>query len=227
MKKKVIINIATEYHSNGQRRLMATLENRYDGDILFWTKESDVGAPLHTDNPYAFKIYAFEKAKSLGYKNILWLDASVYCVNDVQPVFDIIEKEGYIMQYAGQKLGAWANDNCLEYFNLTRDDAMDIICYGNAGFLGLNFDFEISNKFFELWKKAAIDGIFKGAWNNNNKTESKDERCKGHRHDLTCGSIIAHKLGMEYKKGTEWLQYAAPDDAVLNDTIIFKAQGIN
>jgi hypothetical protein len=103
---------------------------------------------------------------------------------------------------------------------------MNMPMYGNAGFLGLSVNSEIAMDFFDQWHKASVDGIFKGAWSNHNKTESKDERCKGHRHDMVCGSIIANQLKMEYVPGDEWLQYKAPTDQAINDTIIFGAQGI-
>ena len=44
---------------------------------------------------------------------------------------------------------------------------------------------------------------------------------------MTCGSIIANLLGMEYKSSEEWLEYAQPFTKPKNDTIILKAQGIN
>ena len=59
MMNNLIINISTEKYHIGQERLRVTLVDKFIGDILFWTKESDVDAPLHTENPYAFKVYAF------------------------------------------------------------------------------------------------------------------------------------------------------------------------
>jgi hypothetical protein len=100
--------------------------------------------------------------------------------------------------------------------------------YGNAGLLGLNLDLEISQNFLEKWHKAAIDGVFIGKWDNKNKTESQDDRCNGHRHDMSAGSIIANQLGMQknYISSQEILQYASPEEPPINETIIFKAQGI-
>jgi hypothetical protein len=102
-----------------------------------------------------------------------------------------------------------------------------MLMYGNAGLLGLNFENEIAIEFFNKWHQASKDGIFIGKWNNNDKTESEDERCKGHRHDMTCGSIIANQLKMKYHSGQNILMYGAPEDEPLNETIVFKAQGIN
>ena len=85
--------------------------------------------------------------------------------------------------------------------------------YGNAGFLGLDFETGIANHFFLEWNAAMMNGAFRGDWSD-------------HRHDMTCGSIIANRLGMKFQSGNELLEYAGPDDPVKNNTIIFKAQGI-
>jgi hypothetical protein len=197
----------------GMERLRQSLEGKFDGDFIGFVGEESIGAPLHSENPYAFKIYAFIEALKRGYKNILWLDCSVWAIKDVQPVFDVINKEGYIMQEAGHFVGNWCNDFTLDYFGVKRDYAMAMLCYGNAGFLGLNFATIIANEFFDKWQQAMLAGCFKGNWSD-------------HRHDLTSGSIIASKLGMKYKSGNEWLEYAQFGSKPKNETIILQAAGL-
>ena len=225
----VIINLATGRYIVGAERLkQSLLDNNYKGDFLFFTEESQVGSPTHFENPYAFKTYAIQYALNLGYTKILWLDASVYAINDIDIVWKTIEEQGFLMKFSGWYSGTWANDFSLNYFNITREEAFNMPMYGDAGLLGLNFESEIANLFFDKWHKSSQDGVFKGAWNNNEKTESQDERCLGHRHDMTAGSIIANLLGMNnnFFASNEILQYASPTYEVLNDTIIFKAQGM-
>jgi hypothetical protein len=48
----------------------------------------------------------------------------------------------------------------------------------------------------ELFKCSAA-GLFIGQWNNKTKTESKDDRCLGHRHDQTCIELLAYKLDIK------------------------------
>lgn len=212
---KAIVTLANNKgnYRQGLARLSDSLRNNFDGDFFGYTDERQVGAPLHGDNPYAFKIYAIEKVREMGYTQILWLDSSCYAVAPVQPVFDVIEQQGYIMQEAGHYVGDWCNDFTLEYFGLNRDEAKKMLMYGNAGFLGLNFNSHKAESFFEAWEESMLAGCFIGSWDN-------------HRHDMTCGSIIANRIGMHYKKGDEWLQYGGIYDKPANDTIIFKAQGI-
>lgn len=194
-------------------RLRGSLHGKTDATFFGFLSEDEVGAPKHLDNPYAFKIYAIEKVRQHGFKSILWLDSSVVVRKDITPIFEEIESRGYIMQEAGCYVGDWCNDETLEGFNLSREKAMSMACYGNAGFLGLNFYSRGAIDFFNRWKWAMEKGYFKGDWSN-------------HRHDLTCGSIIANELGMKYHKGDEILQYSAPDAPLINDTIYFSAQGM-
>ena len=226
--KRCLICFSTldRYYKN-TLRLIDKLGQNTNDDFFIFNEYEQINSPTHSENPYAFKIYAIEKAKSMGYNIILWIDSSVYPIKDITPIYEIIEQEGYICQYAGHLAGTWTNDATLSYFGLTRDDAMKIEMYGNCGFLGLNFQNETAIKFFELWKKSMLDGMFKGNWNNETNSESLDSRCKGHRHDMSCGSIIRHQLNMKLKGGEEYLQYVNSEDNLpLNDKIYFFAQGI-
>lgn len=228
-KKNAIISFANSKNLYVKRlaRLSESLRNNFDGDFLGFINEASVGSPLHTDNPYAFKIYCWDKAIKAGYENILWLDTSCFAIKNVQPVFDEIEKDGFIFQDSGHFLGTWANDLTLDYFYMSRDQAMKVRMIGNAGFLGLNTSTDDAMLFFKTWKQSMKDGCFAGAWTNEGNTESDDERCRGHRHDMSCSSAVVHNMGLSdlMKNFDEWVQYAGVFEATLNDTIIFKAQG--
>ena len=228
MSKKCIISFSNSSgnYMKAQARLGESLKDNFAGDFLGYIGESTIGSPLHAENPYAFKVYAFLAAMEAGYTQILWVDSSCYAIKNVQPIFDKIEADGYFMQEIGHHIGTWTNDFTLNYFGLTRDEAMEMQCFSCGGYFGLNFEKPIAKGFLEMWAAAMEAGCFIGAWDNRGKTESQDERCKGHRHDLSCGSIIANKLGMTGVPGNEWFQYAGPEDVVNNDTIIFKLQGM-
>ena len=133
-----------------------------------------------------------------GYDQVLWLDASVVAVKDISPVFEEIASTGYIMQTIGHLLGRWVNDSCLKYFKLKREDVSNWPMYGDAGFLGLDFRADVSRKFLKEWMKSCVGGAFNGSWDN-------------HRHDMTCGSIIAHNLGMKMVEENKYLKYGFED----------------
>lgn len=223
--RKAIVNLSTLRYAKAQYRLSESLKNRTDAEVLLYQSERQVEAPSHSQNPYAFKIYAIEEAIRQGYEQILWLDSSCYAIKDIQPVFDIIDQEGYFMEYSGHEAGKWTNDRTLEYFGITRDEAFEIPMF-SAGFTGLDFRNHNTIEFFNRWKQAMLDGMFKGEWTNKNKTESEDPRVEGHRHDLCVGSIIAYQLGMKHHSGENLFQYAKPTDTPESESIVFYLQGI-
>ena len=231
MNKNAIISFANSKgnYINGLARLSESLRNNSEGiDFISFIGEASLGCELHINNPYSFKIAAFKKAKEAGYKNILWLDSSCFAIKSVQPIFDKLNESGFVMQDAGHYLGNWASDYSLEYFGISRDEAMSMKCIGNAGLLGLNFDMSHPNIFFNQWEKSCQDGMFKGTWDNKDKSNGDDERIFGHRHDLSCSSAIIHKMELFFLaySGDKILQYAGVFQETANDTIIIKAEGL-
>ena len=228
MSKNCIISFANKKGRYVQNlaRLSESLRNNFDGDFLGFVGEQSIGAPLHTDCPYGFKIYAFKAALKAGYEKILYVDSSCFAIKNVQPCFDEIEKDSFFFQNSGHTANTWMNDRTLDYFKISREEAREIPLVGNAGMLGLDFSKELPNIYFERWEKAMLDGMFVGKWDNNDKSESKSDECKGFRHDML-GSLILHDLGVInlMKQGDQWLQYSGIFDDTANDTIIWKAQG--
>lgn len=201
--KNCILNFATSNNAvymRGQKRLVASLKQHgFKGDVITWKSESDFGCPPHKKVPYAFKPYALKWAKKKGYNSALWLDASFWARKPVGPVFGIIEEKGYLMQNDGNRVGHWTHDKCLSKYGLTRDEAMKMKMY-SAGCTGINFKNDLANQYLDEWMEAAKDGeSFQGDWVNKGNRMSSDPRCRGHRHDMSVGSILAHKLGMEYE----------------------------
>lgn len=227
--KNCIVSFANQKNRYLQNlsRLGDSLLNNFDGNFLGFIGEASCGADPHEDVPYGFKVHAIKQAIEVGYRKILWLDSSCFAIKNVQSIFDRIEETGFAFQDAGHWLGEWANDFTLDYFGISRDEAMEMRMIGNAGFLGLDFDNDTARQFFVLWEQSMINGCFQGKWNNNDKTESKDERCRGARHDMSASSAIVHNMGLFHLAygGEEVLQYAGLFDEVLNDTILLKAQG--
>jgi len=145
----------------------------------------------------------------MGYEQILWIDSALVAVNDTKPIWDEINKKGYFMNNAGHYVGTWCNEETLNYFGLTREKAMSILMF-HGGFFGLDFTKKIANQYYADLKLAMNFGFFKGSWAD-------------HRHDMTCGSIIAQRLKMKLLRGDQWLAYAPDGQPPVNDSIIFHA----
>lgn len=211
MKKRAIVSFA---NSNGNymdlvKRQAVSMEGDNQAEYFQFINEDSVGAPSHQDNPYAFKLYCIDHVRSLGYEQILWIDSSLVRVNSTKPIWDVISKQGYFMNNSGWSVGRWCNEQGLAYFNLTRDAAMLIPMF-HGGFFGLDFTNKKAIKYYDQIKQAMNDGIFKGSWDD-------------HRHDMTCGGVIAYRNKMKLLRGDEWLSYAAEGAPPKDDTIIFHA----
>jgi hypothetical protein len=213
--KRCIVNLVTnEHYRKGQDRLLVDLVKYYTEAIFTFQSEMQILAPKHEENPYAFKIYAIEHVRKLGYNQVLWLDASVYPVKDIMPVFDWLTEKGIFLEEAGHYCGTWAPQYVLDYFKVTKDEAMKMPMF-SAGFCGFDFRNPISVEFFAEWKEAMLNGMFKGDWETS-------------RHDMTAGSIIANKRGLLplYSSGGQFFAYIGNGYGKPKDSVVFHLQGI-
>lgn len=205
----MIVNYSTDGYLKGMERLKDSL-NGYD--VTCFTDETLDIIP-HSENPYAFKINAIEAAKKLD-NIVLWLDASVYAVKDIAPVFKWLKKKGIFLEAAGHKVGNWCNGFTLDYFGITRHEAMQMRMFA-AGYVGFDFTSSISIEFFEKWKQSMLAGCFKGSWED-------------HRHDMTAGSIIANQMGLvsRYSPVQHFFAYIGEGYTKPKSTAVFHLQGI-
>lgn len=204
---RAIVNLSTQKYWPGQIRLVRSLRFKTDATLFLYRSEEEVEAPEHKDNPYAFKIHAIEKALQAGYEQILWLDASMYCVRDLSPLFKQIETIGYFFQYSGWKNYTWTNLHARNYFGTDKGNML------STGCLGLDFRSNQAKEFFKRWKQSMIDGIFKGSWED-------------HRQDQTCASLIAYKMEMKLTDNNTFFQYGKAENPPMNESILLIADGI-
>lgn len=214
--KRAIVSFAnrTGNYVKALARLSDSLRDNFQGDFFAWIGEEALGSPKHSDNPYAFKIHAIDKAIEQGYTQILWLDSSCYAIKNLEPLFDVIKRDGLLMQDSDCMLGDWTNDETLSYFGIERETAKQIPMF-SAGFFGLNTKDIKATQLYLSWKVSMLKGYFKGSWDN-------------HRHDMSCASAIAYNMGITklYKPHNSLMQYAGIYDHPLHENIIIKAQGL-
>ncbi len=206
----VVVNFSTHQYRAAQRRLM----NSLNGRGLF-ISDYPLGWPTHQQSPYEFKIHAIEQAFELD-DIVLWVDSSMYLKGDLSKIETIIKTDGYFMEEAGHYCGRWTNQHTRDYFKVT-DEEMKQTTGGfimfSAGLLGLNLKSELAMEFFYKWKESAKAGCFAGDWSD-------------HRHDMTCGSIIAQRLRMKYQRGGSHLSYVGPGYSAPEQGSVFYCQGL-
>lgn len=161
--------------------------------LFIFTDESEIQSPRHSENPYAFKVYAIDTVRRAGYRFVIWCDSVLRLTRPIEDLIPEVLEAGVYLARDGWVTGNWANDRALEYFGVTRDEAMNISSIW-ACCMGFDFSNPVSHEFFARWKQACSNGIFRGRWWNDAQTESKDSRCRGHRHDQSCAELIAYQM---------------------------------
>lgn len=204
----------------GQKRLERSLI--YHGstaDHLFF---DDWQTDIDQTCPYNIKADAMETALKMGYERLLWLDCSVWAVNDPMKTWDIIEHEGYYLWKSGYNCAQTCNDRVLEYFEVTRDEAEQMTdC--SSSMAGFNLANPTGRQALEMWIKAARDGMFHGD-RNYNPNESSDSRFLFSRQDQSALSLIAGKLGMKMHNQGKYTAYY--DEGKDQSKLIFLMRGV-
>ena len=208
------------WYPRGQQRLDRSLfDQGFDGQTILFTDESELGVPPHRELPYAFKIAALRAAARRGCTSILWADASIFAIKPLNPVFEHIEKHGHLFFQAGFNCAQWTNDRALSIMGVTRDQAeqMEMLM---ACCMGFDLRNERTCRFLDQFENVVLHTCaVQGNWTNDSSTESRDPRCRGHRHDQSVASILAAQLGMKLEPpvlmnyyGPNLYQYGQPND---------------
>jgi hypothetical protein len=217
-----IVNVGTNGYVTISERLNTSLNNvGYAGGRLIYSGRLPEGSPTHQETPYAFKIYAIEQALRLGYKQVLWLDSSLYPIRPLDDIQKYINDNGWFMFRTGYNLAQSVNDRTLEYARITRDEAETVTEYA-SGCVGLNFELPEAKELFNKWKQYMIDGQFKGSRSHDN--QSDDLRFLFHRQDQSCLSLSMYTngIGVELDAPAFCHYYGTPQT---NETI-FMIHGI-
>lgn len=160
-----------------------------------------IGSPFHKGSPdavpYAFKAYSIKKAIDEGARYVLWCDSVVYATKSIDPVFNHIKENGYLLlDNIGYSIGDYTSDACLEKWEMSRAEAFNSPMI-MACVMGFDVQDKVANNFLKWYIDAAADGVsYMGDWTNQNLQVSNDLRVKGHRHDQSIASILAKQLGM-------------------------------
>jgi len=212
---RCVVSLATDRvpYPAGQARLERSLgQVGYRGGIRLWPPgDFPTGCPTQMEAPFAFKPYCLAEARAQGWKAVLWLDARCLVVRSLDPIFEAIEANGYVLfKNAAHRVGEWASDQALAAFGLSREHALALPEVNSAA-IGLHFDSRIGVEFLERWHEAARHEVaFRGIrepleswddyedvkWNVSGRASS-DPRVHGHRHDQTIAGILGGRLGME------------------------------
>jgi hypothetical protein len=197
-------------------------EHGWHGGVLHFRDVYPPGSPPFETYGYAFKPYALFEAARLGYRYLLWLDASIWAVRPLEPVFEKIAEDGHLLfrNCNGASLGEWCRDDALFPLGLTREQSFDVPEV-TTSLIGLDASLDGTKSFLHHWMGYAYDGITFPLFprSNVNNECSKHMRVRGHRYDQTAGSLIAHRLRMklsEMPKLYAYFEHKTEDSILVN-----------
>lgn len=208
----IICNFSTQEYERPRKRLEASLQGH---KYVMFKNYVDIGSPTHQESPYEFKLHAI-RAAAVFDPIVLWVDSSLWRVGDVSLIEETIKKEGFWGTEAGHYAGRWTNQHTRDYFRVTEEEMKQEpggITMVSAGFLGLDLSSAVGNQFLVEWEESARAGCFRGSWDD-------------HRHDQSCASIIASRMGLKYQRGGKYMSYIGPGYGTPESSSIFWLQGM-
>ena len=216
--KACIINASIgAWYPKAQERLKRSLiYHGFNWDFVGWVDWPN--SNYNKNCVYNVKAAAFEEVEKKGYTHILWLDSSAWAIKDPNPIFDVINNDGWYIGQSGYNCAQSCSDSCLNYFGITRDEAEKMYdC--SSGVLGLNLNNPQARDFFNEWIASAKLGAFRGSRQHDN--QSHDTRFLFHRQDQSCASIIRHQLDMKFNGNLHY-----PYQPEMPEQIIFALRGM-
>ena len=173
-----------EYPKCLKRLIEIIKQSDFTGHIIYhlggWPN-LDEKSLLFAHIPYAFKVCCFREAEKLGYKNALFLDASIVPLGKLMDVFKTIKEEGNYMFTTDFNMSQMCNP---ETFRAMDEDfsIADQIPAEVVGILGFNFENHESQLFLQRWYDV---------------TKNHEEAYFNARPETCVVSIILHQLGMK------------------------------
>ena len=219
--KACIINAALgSWYPQGQKRLKQSLiYHGFNWDILTWNNWPNNN--YNKDCNYNVKAAAFEEAISQGYTHILWLDASVWAIKDPNPIFDIINEDGYYFWSNGYNCAQECSDDCLDYFEVDRDLA-ETWKIASTSMFGVNITNPVGIEFIDRFIQSAKDRVFEGSRFHDG--QSLDYRFMHHRQDQSAASIILNQLGCKIHDAGTYSMYAGSYE--IPESVIYLMRGM-
>lgn len=190
-----------------------------------WRDALPYGSPPWPEVRTGAKPWAMRAAADAGVDLVLWLDASIYAVAPLAPLWAKIERDGYYVQSNGWNLGQWCNDWTLDYYGLDREAAFAIPELSGMA-IGLDLRTEAGRSFLDEFCRMShtpamcgpemnVGGPARaaGCWQPERGigVVSTDPRVWGHRTDQTVETILAHQRGWVGTPRPEFVSYREGD----------------
>ncbi len=176
----------------------------FAGDYIL-KKELPDGCPPHSENPYAFKVWAFQEAFDMGYKVVVWLDCSFWATMNPMPMMDWVVDNGLYLFKSGYSLRQTCPDILAAAYGVEREELTEVPEFA-TGCVGINIDNPIGKDFFFRWKEMCNKGLFKGNRQHDYR-DSLDPQFVHARQDQSAASMALYLMGIKNINAPEWIAY--------------------
>jgi len=195
-----VVNVATGRYVQGQNRLRHLLVDGPDPtQFLSWNDPAAIGAPSHQDVPYAFKAYALKEAARLGHTALLWADACIVPHAQLSRIWDYATEHGAWFSRNGWTNSEWTAKAALEPLGVTEEENARIPHVVATAF-ALDLNHPTGRAFLdEYFRLASETRAFCGPWTGGVGVQ--------HRHDQSCASVIAWRLGIPLTDPPDYFAY--------------------
>lgn len=175
---------------------------------------------------YCAKPFALLEAREAGADIAILLDCAFYPIRPIHPLVEHIAQTGYYFCKNGNSVGAWSSDRCLDRMGILREAAFGMEEVSSYC-VGLNFADTRCVELLRRWCGFAGDrltvpgphtNMLMQAGGRNPGFVSDDHRVRGHRHDQTVLSILAHQIDM--KELVERPRYTAYLGSETEETVL-------
>ncbi len=220
---RAVMNVAAEDERfrKGQERLATAVLGQ--AEFHGWQRLPD-GCPSHAERPFAFKAYALREVAKYGATSLLWCDSSILPIRPLEPLWERIERDGYWFANNAWTNYQWTAD--IAYPDLFPEvyrsnvDADPIsaarlinreIPHVVATAFGISTAHPKGKRFLdEFYRLASETKAFCGPWTNGPVYYDNPRQAPcgppdvlGHRHDQTCASVLAWRLGFRLTEQPE------------------------
>lgn len=197
------------YHRGIARMITSFHEVSPGYEMQAWVNVLPPGAPRdvvedgYDYTGYCAKPFALMNALVNSADIAILCDAAFYPIRHIHPLVEHIAQHGYYFCNNGNRVGAWSSDRALYRLGCSREAAWttnEISSYC----VGLNFSDGRCVELVQRWCGFAADRLTfpgphtaPGQDGRNKGFVSTAGGVRGHRHDQTALSVIAHRMGMK------------------------------
>ena len=234
--ERCIVNVATGRYCRGQQRLREALAAA-DEPFRMWS-EMPRGCPPHEQMPYAFKAYAMEEARQTGAELIMWLDASILPIRDLEPIWLYTKQHGVWLSKNWWNNYVWTADaaygELFPEFDIATAREVNKTMWHVAGTaFCVDVTHPAGKELLNGYIALACGRAFAGPWWNKAYPDYRNrggaEVCGppdvlGHRHDQTALSVLAWRAHAILTDPPRFFAYAGVESS---DTVLMADGTIN